>query len=93
MEDLPNAEEYFATVMKKVKRHLELTYEVSGWTDHIEFLTKMAMKRGKLLKGGAPDLQSVAKCEFNMRVLFIYFFSLFLSLSLSHSYFDGLATW
>ena len=67
MENLPNAEEYFPTVLKRVRReHLERTYEVSGWTDHIDFLTKVAKKRGKLLKGGDPDLGSVAKCKLNL---------------------------
>ena len=35
------------------------------WTDHIDFLTQLAQKYGKLLKKGEPDLSTVSKMILN----------------------------
>jgi nuclear GTP-binding protein len=43
------------------KEYIEKTYGVEKWEDHIDFLTKVAKKSGRLLKGGEPDLDTVAK--------------------------------
>jgi nuclear GTP-binding protein len=34
---------------------------LSGWKDHVDFLELLARKSGRLLKGGEPDIDSVAK--------------------------------
>ena len=48
--------------MAKVKQHhLERTYELKGWKDSVEFLELLARKSGRLLKGGEPDVDAIAK--------------------------------
>jgi len=36
-------------------------YGINAWTDYEDFLTQIAKKTGKLLKGAEPDLKAVAK--------------------------------
>jgi nuclear GTP-binding protein len=36
-------------------------YAVNDWTDTEDFLTKVAIKKGKLRKGGEPDMIATAK--------------------------------
>lgn len=43
------------------KHHIINTYEITEWEDHIDFMTQLAHKTGKLLKKGEPDLNAVAK--------------------------------
>lgn len=53
-------------VLDKVKpHHLERTYQLKGWTNHVEFLELLARKTGRLLKAGEPDLDGVAKMVLN----------------------------
>lgn len=40
---------------------LEIKYKVKGWKDPEDFLTMVAKQQGRLLKGGEPDLNTVAK--------------------------------
>ena len=47
------------------KRHVERTYGLKEWTDVDSFLEQLAKKQGKLLKGGEPDVDSVAKIVLN----------------------------
>lgn len=66
VEKVENPEQYIAPLMQRVKQHhLERTYEIKGWTNHIEFLELLARKGGRLLKGGEPDLDGVAKMVLN----------------------------
>jgi nuclear GTP-binding protein len=66
VENVEHPEQYIPAVLKKVKtHHMERTYELSGWKDHIEFLELMARKAGRLLKGGEPDVDGVAKMVLN----------------------------
>jgi hypothetical protein len=39
--------------------------QVKDWANATEFLTKLAVRSGKLLKGGEPDLATVAVCVIN----------------------------
>jgi len=52
-------------VLKRAKHeHVARLYQCTGWENDetgIEFLEKMARKRGKLLKGGEPDFDSIAR--------------------------------
>ena len=41
--------------------HVRKTYGVPSWSDAVDLLTSIARKTGRLLKGGEPDLNSVAK--------------------------------
>jgi nuclear GTP-binding protein len=44
---------------------MERTYGLKGWADHEDFLTQMARKSGRLLSGGEPDVDGVAKMVLN----------------------------
>ncbi|KAI8964627.1 GTP-binding family protein [Daldinia sp. FL1419] len=62
VEMVENPEQYIPALMAKVKQHhMERTYEIKGWSDHIHFLELLARKGGRLLKGGEPDVDGVAK--------------------------------
>lgn len=41
--------------------HIQRQYGVKEWTSDEDFLTQLARMKGKLLKGGEPDLDGVAK--------------------------------
>jgi len=66
VENVDNPEQYIPAVLAKVKtHHMERTYELKGWNNHMEFLEMIARKSGRLLKGGEPDLDGVAKMVLN----------------------------
>lgn len=44
---------------------LRKTYEIDAWTDADDFLSKVATRYGKLIKGGEPDRPTVAKMILN----------------------------
>jgi len=62
VENLPTPADYIPKVLEEVRPlYIKRTYEVSTWKDTEDFLTKLAIRSGKLLKGGEPDLDTVAK--------------------------------
>ncbi|KAK9463957.1 NUC091 domain-containing protein [Lipomyces oligophaga] len=66
VENVSNPEQYITALMDRCKReHLERTYEISGWSNSKEFLEMLARKAGRLLKGGEPDENGVAKMVLN----------------------------
>lgn len=67
VENVHNPEQYIPGVLKKVlPRHIERTYEIKDFDgDAIEFLSILARKGGRLLRGGEPDLDGVAKMVIN----------------------------
>lgn len=66
VENVENPEQYVAAALKKCKtHHVERTYDIRGWEDHIQFLEMLARKGGRLLKGGEADLDGVAKMVLN----------------------------
>ncbi|KAK9802313.1 putative Nucleolar GTP-binding protein 2 [Seiridium cardinale] len=66
VEKVEHPEQYIPGILAKVKtHHMERTYELKGWTDHISFLELLARKSGRLLKGGEPDVDSIAKLVLN----------------------------
>lgn len=66
VENVDNPEQYIPAVLAKVKpHHMERTYELKGWTDHIHFLELLARKGGRLLKAGEPDVDGIAKMVLN----------------------------
>ncbi|KAI2467576.1 nucleolar GTP-binding protein [Annulohypoxylon bovei var. microspora] len=66
VEMVENPEQYIPALLSKVKQHhMERTYELKGWTDHIHFLELLARKGGRLLKAGEPDVDGVAKMVLN----------------------------
>lgn len=51
VENVKNPDDYIAELLSRVKsEYIAKTYGVAGWTDHVDFLTQMATKSGKLLK-------------------------------------------
>ncbi|KAF7618082.1 hypothetical protein AFLA_006986 [Aspergillus flavus NRRL3357] len=66
VENVENPEQYIPAVLKRVQpRHLERTYGVKGSDDPLEFLAVLARKGGRLLRGGEPDFDGVAKMVIN----------------------------
>lgn len=66
VEMVDNPEQYIPALLAKVKQHhMERTYEIKAWNDHIHFLEILARKGGRLLKGGEPDVDGVAKMVLN----------------------------
>lgn len=63
LEKVENPAQYMDAVFARVKTHyLERTYQLKGFdNDPVRFLELLARKAGRLLKGGEPDLDSVAK--------------------------------
>eukprot|EP01027_Heterolobosea_sp_BB2_P017167 GEZU01024350.1.p1 GENE.GEZU01024350.1~~GEZU01024350.1.p1 ORF type:complete len:362 (+),score=108.05 GEZU01024350.1:183-1268(+) len=62
IENLPEPAEYIPQVLKSVKKdYLVKTYKVENWTDHVDFLHRIALLTGKLLKGAKADIQAVAR--------------------------------
>lgn len=66
VENVDNPEQYIPAVLRRVQpRHLERTYGIKEPQDAIDFLSRLARKGGRLLKGGEPDLDGVAKMVIN----------------------------
>ncbi|KIN02330.1 hypothetical protein OIDMADRAFT_41442 [Oidiodendron maius Zn] len=66
VENVENPEQYIPAVLAKTKpQHMERTYQIKGHKDHIEFLELLARKGGRLLHGGEPDVDGVAKMVLN----------------------------
>ncbi|PHH88768.1 hypothetical protein CDD83_7075 [Cordyceps sp. RAO-2017] len=66
VEKVQHPEQYIDAVIARVKRHhLENTYEVNGWENATQLLQSLARKSGRLLRGGEPDLDGVAKMVLN----------------------------
>ncbi|KAK0098952.1 hypothetical protein PV326_012891 [Microctonus aethiopoides] len=59
-------EDYIVSVLQRVKpEYIRKTYKIDEWTDHIDFLEKLAQRTGKLLKKGEPDIGIVARMVLN----------------------------
>ncbi|KAF7281382.1 hypothetical protein GWI33_004861 [Rhynchophorus ferrugineus] len=66
VELVNNPEDYIGDVLERVKKeYIVKTYKIEDWTNPIDFLEKMARRSGRLLKGGEPDITSVAKMILN----------------------------
>lgn len=66
VEKVENPEQYIDALLARVKHHhMERTYELTGWNNGTEFLELLARKAGRLLRGGEPDLDGVAKMVLN----------------------------
>lgn len=62
VSNLEDATEHVEEVLNRVKpEYLRRAYKMPTWTDHHDFLQKLARCTGKLLKGGEPDLNTAAK--------------------------------
>lgn len=61
-EKLPAPEIYIQAILDKVqKKHIADIFQVNMWTDSEDFITQVAVRSGKLVKGGEPDINNVSK--------------------------------
>ncbi|KRX99344.1 Intraflagellar transport protein 88 -like protein [Trichinella pseudospiralis] len=66
VENVKDAADYIDAVIERVKReYLVRTYQVPEWESSEEFLSALAGRSGRLLKGGEPDINTVAKMVLN----------------------------
>lgn len=66
IENIKDPEDYIPEVLKRVKTEfLERTYKIKDWTNAEDFLVKLAIRYGKLLKGGEPNVGQVARMVLN----------------------------
>ncbi|KRX57905.1 Nucleolar GTP-binding protein 2 [Trichinella sp. T9] len=66
VENVKDAADYIDAVIERVKReYLVRTYQVPEWKNSEEFLSALAGRSGRLLKGGEPDINTVAKMVLN----------------------------
>lgn len=62
IEKMDDAADHIPDVVARVKpEYLRKAYRVASWNSPTHFLEQVARNQGKLLKGGEPDLNSVAK--------------------------------
>ncbi|KAH9400819.1 Nucleolar GTP-binding protein 2 [Tyrophagus putrescentiae] len=62
VENIKSPDDYIPAVIERVRpEYLLKAYKIAEYADHIDFLTKLAQRTGKLLKGGEPDINTVAK--------------------------------
>ena len=61
-ERIPDPEVYIEPILKKAqKKHIYDVYGIRDWIDYEDFINQVAVKTGKLLKGGEPDINNVSK--------------------------------
>ncbi|KAG0224301.1 GTPase required for pre-60S ribosomal subunit nuclear export and maturation [Actinomortierella wolfii] len=66
IENVKQPEDYIPAVLARVRpEYMRRTYELDDWEDAVDFLSQLAKRTGKLVKGGEPDLSSVAKMILN----------------------------
>jgi len=60
-EKLDAPEIFIPAILSRVRpEHVRATYGISAWSDAGDFLARVAAKQGRMLKGGEPDLETVA---------------------------------
>jgi len=61
-ERLENPDDYIPAILEKIRpQYISRTYGVQDWNTPEQFLAKLAIKRGRMLKGGEPDIRSIAQ--------------------------------
>ena len=67
MENIKDPAEYIPHLLERVKAsEVAKRYKIEPtWSDHMDLLSKIAIRFGKLLKGGEPDFDTVAKMMLN----------------------------
>lgn len=61
-EKLDDATSNIDALLARVKpEHIASIYELEKWEDSEDFMTQLAQRQGRLLKGGEPDLNTIAK--------------------------------
>lgn len=66
VENVEAPSEHIPALMARVKpEYLRQTYNLKNWKNHEDFLSQLAHRMGKLLKGGDADLDTCAKMVIN----------------------------
>ncbi|XP_019582112.2 nucleolar GTP-binding protein 2 [Rhinolophus sinicus] len=66
VEKIKTPEDHIGAVLERAKPdYISKTYKIESWENAEDFLEKLALRTGKLLKGGEPDLQTVGKMVLN----------------------------
>ncbi|XP_039100387.1 nucleolar GTP-binding protein 2 [Hyaena hyaena] len=66
VEKIKTPEDHIGAVLERAKpEYICKTYKIDSWENAEDFLEKLALRTGKLLKGGEPDLQTVGKMVLN----------------------------
>ncbi|KAF9347709.1 GTPase required for pre-60S ribosomal subunit nuclear export and maturation [Mortierella sp. NVP85] len=66
VENIKQPDDYIPELLSRVRpEYIRRTYELDHWEDAVDFLTQLAKRTGKLVKGGEADLGSVAKMVLN----------------------------
>lgn len=66
VENLETPAEHIPALLARVKEeYMRKTYSLKNWTDATDFLTQLAKRYGKLLKGGEADQETIAKMVLN----------------------------
>ncbi|XP_078539455.1 nucleolar GTP-binding protein 2 [Lissotriton helveticus] len=66
VEKIKCPEDHISAVLERAKtEYISKTYRIDSWQSPEDFLEKLAMRMGKLLKGGEPDLPTVSKMVLN----------------------------
>mmetsp|Transcript_34912 Transcript_34912/g.65109 ORF Transcript_34912/g.65109 Transcript_34912/m.65109 type:complete len:587 (-) Transcript_34912:3382-5142(-) len=60
-EKLANPQDFIGAILERVQsKYIQRHFGIMEWSDVEDFLTKLAVKMGKLIKGGDPNLNNVA---------------------------------
>ncbi|XP_067679887.1 nucleolar GTP-binding protein 2-like [Haliotis asinina] len=66
VENIRNPEDYIGAILERVKtEYINKTYKIDSWTGTEDFIEQIARKSGRLLKGGEPDISTMAKMILN----------------------------
>ena len=61
-ERLKDPDFFIPAILERVeKKVLKKLYKCEDWDDAEDFLLKVAQRKGKLLKGGEPDIKTISK--------------------------------
>ena len=61
VQNIENPEEYVREILSRTrKEYLQKMYEIESWTNSFDFMAQIALRTGKLLKGGEPDYHNVS---------------------------------
>jgi nuclear GTP-binding protein len=61
-EKIPDPDSYIQAIIDRVQpKHIADIFGVHSWTNSEDFIIQVAERTGKLLKGGEPDINNVAK--------------------------------
>ncbi|KAH7974145.1 hypothetical protein HPB49_010547 [Dermacentor silvarum] len=66
VENVEDPQDHIPAVLDRVRpEYIVKTYKIESWDSPEDFLEKLGRRSGKLLKGGEPDISTVAKMVLN----------------------------